>query len=114
MNEQRRTVTRRPGTPPKLSAPKSSVPGSKSAGSPSSTSASGTKVNTLSIWAMVLSVLGCVSPVGLVLGYRARAQIRRTREYGETFATVAIVVGWAYILALVVGLLAYLFLLVFR
>ncbi|MGW0038116.1 DUF4190 domain-containing protein [Gordonia sp. NPDC003376] len=66
--------------------------------------------NKLSVWAMVLSVLGCTSPIGLFLGYRARNQIRRTREYGSAFATVAIVVGWTYVVAILVALIAYLLL----
>nr|EMP10861.1 hypothetical protein ISGA_4711 [Gordonia sp. NB41Y] len=68
------------------------------------------RTNTLSVWAMVLSVLGCTSPIGLFLGYRARGQIQRTREYGSAFATVAIVVGWTYIVAILVALIAYLLL----
>ncbi|AFA71092.1 putative membrane protein [Gordonia polyisoprenivorans VH2] len=79
-----------------------------------SSSRSTAKTSTLAIWAMVLSVIGCTSPIGLYLGYRARNQIRRTREYGEPFATVAIIVGWAYILALIVAIVAYIIVLVLR
>ncbi|MGC4934480.1 DUF4190 domain-containing protein [Gordonia sp. DT30] len=70
------------------------------------------RTNVLAIWAMVLSVLGITSPVGLFLGYRARNQIRRTREYGDPFATVAIIVGWAYVFAVLVAIVAYLLVLV--
>ncbi|MEP9415469.1 DUF4190 domain-containing protein [Gordonia sp. VNQ95] len=97
------TSTRRPGAPARPA---------KSGAAPRSGPTPGT--NTLAIWAMVLSVLGCVSPVGLYLGYRARGQIRRTRQYGEAFAQVAIVVGWAYIVAAVVAIIAYVLLLVLR
>ncbi|GAA1483145.1 hypothetical protein GCM10009624_35850 [Gordonia sinesedis] len=61
------------------------------------------------MWAMVLSLLGITAPVGLYLGYRARTEIARTRQYGEPFAQVAIVVGWAYVILAVVALLAYIF-----
>lgn len=70
--------------------------------------------NTLSIVAMVLSVIGCTFPIGLVLGYRARNQIRKTKQYGGYFATVAIVVGWAYLIAVAVALIAYVVLLVLK
>lgn len=72
------------------------------------------RTSTLAIWAMVLSVLGITSPIGLVLGYRARSGIRRTRELGEPFAKVAIIVGWAYIAAILVAVLAYVLVLVLR
>ncbi len=64
--------------------------------------------NRLSIWALVLSILGITSPIGLYLGYRSRSQIARTRELGEPFAKVAIWVGWAYMVLLGLIILAYL------
>ncbi|MDF3285111.1 MULTISPECIES: DUF4190 domain-containing protein [Gordonia] len=88
--------------------------GGQSAATAARSSRSTAKTSTLAIWAMVLSVIGCTSPIGLYLGYRARNQIRRTREYGEPFATVAIVVGWAYMLALIVAIVAYVIVLVLR
>ncbi|MED5801115.1 DUF4190 domain-containing protein [Gordonia sp. Z-3] len=63
--------------------------------------------NRTAIWALVLSILGITSPVGLYLGYRARTQIARTRELGEPFARVAIWIGWLYLVVIVLGLLTY-------
>lgn len=64
--------------------------------------------NRTAIWAMVLSILGITSPIGLFLGYQARRTIKRTRELGDSFARVAIWVGWAYMAVLVLVILAYL------
>ena len=66
------------------------------------------RMNTMAVWAMVLSLLGITAPIGLYLGYRARTDIARTRQYGEPFAQVAIIVGWAYVAVAVVAILAYL------
>ncbi|MEE3851888.1 DUF4190 domain-containing protein [Gordonia sp. LSe1-13] len=63
--------------------------------------------NRTAIWALVLSILGITSPIGLYLGYRARGEIARTRELGESFARVAIWIGWLYIAVIVLGLLTY-------
>ncbi len=69
---------------------------------------SGPRLNRLAVWALILSGLGITFPIGLVLGYRARGQIRRTRgESGLPFADVAIWLGWAYLGVLVFGLLIY-------
>ncbi|WP_461418456.1 DUF4190 domain-containing protein [Gordonia sp. GN26] len=69
---------------------------------------SGPRLNRLAVWALILSGLGITFPIGLVLGYRARAQIRRTRgESGLPFANVAIWLGWAYLGVLVFGLVIY-------
>ncbi|NKY64026.1 DUF4190 domain-containing protein [Gordonia rubripertincta] len=69
---------------------------------------SGPRLNRLAVWALILSGLGITFPIGLVLGYRARAQIRRTRgQTGLPFADVAIWLGWAYLGVLVFGLLVY-------
>ncbi|WP_244278298.1 DUF4190 domain-containing protein [Gordonia westfalica] len=68
---------------------------------------SGPRLNRLAVWALILSGLGITFPIGLVLGYRARAQIRSTRETGLPFANVAIWLGWAYLGVLVFGLLVY-------
>lgn len=63
--------------------------------------------NRTAIWALVLSILGITSPIGLYLGYRSRSQIARTRELGEPFARVAIWIGWLYLTVIVLGLLTY-------
>ncbi|MGV9826863.1 MULTISPECIES: DUF4190 domain-containing protein [unclassified Gordonia (in: high G+C Gram-positive bacteria)] len=65
-------------------------------------------MNRTAIWAFVLSILGITFPIGMYLGYRARREIARTREYGEPFAKVAIYLGWAYIVVVVVAIIAYL------
>ncbi|MFW0783706.1 DUF4190 domain-containing protein [Gordonia sp. CPCC 206044] len=63
--------------------------------------------NQTAILALVLSVLGITSPIGLYLGYRAKATIARTRELGEPFARVAIWIGWLYIVVIVLALITY-------
>jgi hypothetical protein len=63
--------------------------------------------NRTAIWALVLSVLGITSPIGLYLGYRARNQIARTREFGEPFARVAIWIGWLYVVVIVLALITF-------
>ena len=70
-------------------------------------SGAGPRVNRMALWALALSILGITFIVGLVLGYRARTQIRQRREVGLPFATAAIWVGWAYAGVFVFGLLVY-------
>ncbi|EON32293.1 hypothetical protein GTC6_13070 [Gordonia terrae C-6] len=70
-------------------------------------SGAGPRVNRMALWALALSILGITFIVGLVLGYRARTQIRQRRELGLPFATAAIWVGWAYLGVFVFGLLVY-------
>ena len=70
-------------------------------------SGAGPRVNRMALWALALSILGITFIVGLVLGYRARSQIRQRREAGLPFATAAIWVGWAYAGVFVFGLLVY-------
>ncbi|GAC66753.1 DUF4190 domain-containing protein [Gordonia soli] len=64
-------------------------------------------LNRNAIWALVLSVLGITSPIGVFLGHQARTQIRRTREFGAPFATAALWIGYAWIAFVVLGLIAY-------
>lgn len=66
-----------------------------------------TATSRLAIWAMVLSILGITSPIGLILGYRARSTIKRTRDHGSSFAKVAIWIGWLYIAVFVFALIVY-------
>ncbi|MFT4127949.1 MAG: DUF4190 domain-containing protein, partial [Gordonia sp. (in: high G+C Gram-positive bacteria)] len=70
-------------------------------------SAAPARINPLSIWALALAVFGCTSPIGLVLGYLARGQIARRREDGRVFASTAIIIGWTYLAAIVIAVLAY-------
>ncbi|MFT4395470.1 DUF4190 domain-containing protein [Gordonia lacunae] len=70
-------------------------------------SGAGPRVNRMALWALALSILGITFIVGLVLGYRARTQIRQRREAGLPFATAAIWVGWAYLGVFVFGLVVY-------
>lgn len=53
--------------------------------------------NSTAIAALVFSLL--ISPVGLVLGYVARGQIRRSHEGGAGLAMAAIIIGWICTLA---------------
>jgi len=55
-----------------------------------------TKTNRLAVWALVLAVLtlgGIGSMLGIVLGAKARRQVRDTGERGSGLALAAIVVG---------------------
>jgi hypothetical protein len=60
--------------------------------STASVSSSTRGTNTLAILALVFSIIGAV--VGLILGYVARSQIRRTGENGAGLALAAIIIGW--------------------
>lgn len=64
--------------------------------------------NRTAVWALVCSILGITAPIGLILGYRARSTIARTRELGESFARVAIWIGWLYVATFVLALIIYL------
>ncbi|WP_238421899.1 DUF4190 domain-containing protein [Gordonia sp. 'Campus'] len=70
-------------------------------------SGAGPRINRTALWALALSIFGITFIVGLVLGYRARTQIRQRREAGLPFATAAIWVGWAYLGVFVFGLIVY-------
>ncbi|MFW0793154.1 DUF4190 domain-containing protein [Gordonia sp. CPCC 205515] len=80
--------------------PKSRAASSKSAPVPTT--------NRTAIWALVCSILGITAPIGLILGYRAKSTIARTRELGESYARVAIWIGWLYVAAFVLALIMYL------
>src|SRR3954469_7890503 len=60
------------------------------------TQSSATKTNRVAVWALVLAVLtlgGIGSVLGIVLGAKARRQVRDTGERGAGLALAAIVVG---------------------
>ncbi|WP_258307096.1 DUF4190 domain-containing protein [Gordonia paraffinivorans] len=69
------------------------------------------RLNRTAVWALICSGLGITFLLGLFLGYRARAQIRRTREIGKPYADVAIWLGWFYLSVIVFGLLVYVWIL---
>ncbi|MCF8589105.1 DUF4190 domain-containing protein [Gordonia liuliyuniae] len=69
-------------------------------------------VNVLAIVALVLSGLGITSPFGIWLGYRSRNEIDRDGGIGREFASAAIIVGWLWILCIVLGLIAFLWILI--
>lgn len=69
-------------------------------------------VNVLAVVALILSGLGITSPFGVWLGYRSRNQIDREGGIGREFASAAIIVGWLWIVFLVLGLIAYLWILI--
>lgn len=48
--------------------------------------------NATAIVALIFSLL--IAPVGLILGYVARGQIRRSHEGGAGLALAAIIIGW--------------------
>jgi len=54
------------------------------------------KTNRLAVWALVLAILtlgGVGSVLGIVLGAKARGQVRETGERGSGLALSAIIVG---------------------
>jgi hypothetical protein len=55
--------------------------------------------NSLALTAMIISICGLMlcqllGIVGAIMGHKARAQIRERGEGGESYATIAIIVGW--------------------
>jgi hypothetical protein len=57
------------------------------------------RTNGLAVASLVVSLVGLlacllVGVIGLVLGYRARDQIRETGEEGEGLAKAGIIIGW--------------------
>lgn len=50
--------------------------------------------NRTAIVALVFSLL--IAPIGLILGYIARGQIRRSHEGGAGLAMAAIIIGWIW------------------
>ena len=59
--------------------------------------------NGTAIAALVFSLL--LPPVGIVLGYVARSQIRQSGEGGAGLAKAALVIGWIFVVVPVVVLL---------
>ncbi|SIR98885.1 protein of unknown function [Williamsia sterculiae] len=66
-------------------------------------------VNRTAIAALILSVLGVTAIIGVVCGHMAKATIRRTKERGEVLATAALWVGYLYLAAALLCLIAYLY-----
>ncbi|MGH3427132.1 MAG: DUF4190 domain-containing protein [Mycobacteriales bacterium] len=58
------------------------------------------RYNSRAVVALILSIISLssllvlVSPIALVIGYQARAQIRQSGEAGGNFARVSIILGW--------------------
>ena len=64
--------------------------------------------NGTAIAALVFAIL--LAPMGIVLGYIARSQIKRTGEAGGGMATAALIIGWTFtVLGIVVGVIAAIF-----
>ncbi|QRY64792.1 DUF4190 domain-containing protein [Gordonia sp. PDNC005] len=98
-----------PASPP---APAKESPVAPTSTSSTTTSSAQADINYLSIVALVLSGLGITFPFGLWLGYRSRNQIDRDGTIGRHFAVAAIIVGYLWLLALVLGVIAYLWILI--
>lgn len=62
------------------------------------------RVNRMAIWALVLSLLGVTSIIGIGLAFKARSDIARNREEGDPYAIAALVVGFFYVFVVIVGL----------
>ena len=73
--------------------------------------ASSDTVNVLAIVALILSGVGILSPFGIWLGYLSRGRIDREGGLGREFATAAIIVGWLWIAFIILGLIAFLWIL---
>lgn len=99
-------IPARPAAP----APRQAATVKKSPVSPSTDRSS--EINYLSIIALILSGLGITFPFGLGLGYYSRNQIDRDGTVGRPLATAAIVVGYLWLLALILGVIAYVWILV--
>lgn len=69
-------------------------------------------VNVRSIIAFVLSALGITSPIGIWLGYSSREEIDQRGGIGREFSIAAIIIGWLWIVCIVLGLIAFLWILI--
>ncbi|WOC12206.1 DUF4190 domain-containing protein [Gordonia sp. MP11Mi] len=83
-----------------------------STATPPRATSSSDSVNVIAIVALVLSGLGITSPFGIWLGYRSRNQIDRDGGIGREFSSAAIIVGWLWIICIVLGLIAFLWILI--
>ena len=56
------------------------------------------RTNAKAVWSMVLGIFGFLCLLAaipaLILGYRAKGEIRASGQQGNEFATVGIVLGW--------------------
>jgi hypothetical protein len=70
---------------------------------------SNSRTNSKAVWSMVLGIGGFVFVLAaipaLILGYRAKREIRSTGQQGNDFATVGIVLGWVEVALAVVFIL---------
>ena len=65
-------------------------------------------LNKNSVRALLCSFFGLSAPVGVYLAGKARKEIAHTGETGEPYAVAALIIGWAYLTALALGLATYL------
>jgi Domain of unknown function (DUF4190) len=68
--------------------------------------------NGLAIAALVMSIL--FAPVGLVLAYIARPQVKRTGEGGWGLTTAALIIGWIQLAPFIIALFWGFLFLIFR
>jgi hypothetical protein len=56
------------------------------------------RTNAKAVWSLALGICGLVFVLAaipaLILGYRAKKEIRSTGQYGNDFATAGIFLGW--------------------
>lgn len=64
-------------------------------GAPSGTSAGPVKTSAMAIWSLVLAILGCTAPIGLILGTVALSKIKRSegRLGGRGLALAGVIVS---------------------
>ncbi|MEU5913235.1 DUF4190 domain-containing protein [Micromonospora sp. NPDC047527] len=76
------------------------------------------KTNGLAIASLVLALVGVTScgitsPIGAILGHVAQKQIRASGEGGEGMAKAGIIVGWILTALMVLGIGAYIAIIIF-
>ncbi|MFT4200598.1 DUF4190 domain-containing protein, partial [Gordonia sp. (in: high G+C Gram-positive bacteria)] len=97
-----------PPAPPKKPAPKAASKKPAPAKPHPIPAPENAKLNRTAVHALLYSFFGITAPVGVYLGRKARLQIARTGETGEPYAIAALIIGWAYLTALALGLMTYL------
>ncbi|EGD54573.1 DUF4190 domain-containing protein [Gordonia neofelifaecis] len=104
--------TGRPPASTQPSSKKDSQPVTTASASRATAGGTADEMNWNAVIAFVLSAIGLLSPVGIWLGYKTRRTIDKTHQMGREFATGAIIIGWLWVAFLVLGILAYLWILI--
>jgi len=65
--------------------------------------ASSPRTNRIAVAALVCAIL--FAPLGLILGYMAESQIKRTGEHGSGLTRAALIIGWIQVLPALLAVL---------